>query len=132
MGKDKKYNTVLGEDTVLEGKLTFNGILRIDGCFKGKITAAGTLVIGDNGFVEADIHTTNVLCSGEIRGAVYADEVIEILEPGKVFGNIEAPDIVTLPLHEPFTKLPLIPGKMVTVLSFKFTVPVKPVTRLSN
>ena len=94
MGNSKKYNTVLGEDTALEGKLTFNGILRIDGCFKGKITAAGTLVIGDNGFVEADIHTTNVLCSGEIRGAVYADEVIEILEPGKVFGNIEAPDIV--------------------------------------
>jgi cytoskeletal protein CcmA (bactofilin family) len=55
------------------------------------------LVVGDSGIIEADVHATNVLSSGEIRGAVSADEVIEILEPGKVFGDIEAPNVVIHP-----------------------------------
>ncbi|MBW1695693.1 MAG: polymer-forming cytoskeletal protein [Deltaproteobacteria bacterium] len=97
MKKNKKLSAFLGEDTEVEGKLKFHGTLRIDGRFKGEITAIGSLVIGEGGVIEADIHATNVLSSGEIRGAVSADEVIEILEPGKVFGNIEAPNVVIHP-----------------------------------
>ena len=97
MKKNKKLSAFLGEDTDVEGKLKFHGTLRIDGHFKGEITAIGSLVVGEGGVIEANIHATNVLSSGEIRGAVSADEVIEILEPGKVFGNIEAPNVVIHP-----------------------------------
>ena len=97
MKKNKKLSAFLGEDTEVEGKLKFHGTLRIDGHFKGEVTAVGSLVVGDSGIIEADVHATNVLSSGEIRGAVSADEVIEILEPGKVFGDIEAPNVVIHP-----------------------------------
>ncbi len=97
MKRNKKLSAFLGEDTEVEGKLKFHGTLRIDGRFKGEITAIGSLVVGESGVVEADIHATNVLSSGEIRGAISGDEVIEILEPGKVFGNIEAPNVVIHP-----------------------------------
>ena len=97
MAHSKKFKAFLGEDTEFEGRLKFHGTVRIDGYFKGEIKADGCLVIGDKGVIEADIHAGNLLCSGEIRGAVYADEVIEILEPGRVFGNIEAPNIVIHP-----------------------------------
>ena len=97
MKKNKNLSAFLGEDTEVEGKLVFHGTLRIDGHFKGEISAVGSLVVGDGGVIEADIHATNVLSSGEIRGSVSADEVIEILEPGKVFGNIEAPNVVIHP-----------------------------------
>ncbi|RJQ64990.1 MAG: polymer-forming cytoskeletal protein [Desulfobacteraceae bacterium] len=97
MKRDKNLSAFLGEDTEIEGNLKFHGTLRIDGRFKGEITAIGSLIVGESGFIEADIHATNVLSSGEIRGAVSADEVIEVLEPGKIFGNIEAPNIVIHP-----------------------------------
>ncbi len=97
MKKNKKLSVFLGEDTEVEGKLKFHGTLRIDSRFKGEITAVGSLIVGETGIIEADIHATNVLSSGEIRGAISADEVIEILEPGKVFGNIEAPNVVIHP-----------------------------------
>ena len=97
MKKSKKLSAFLGEDTEVEGKLKFHGTLRIDSRFKGEITAVGSLIVGETGIIEADIHATNVLSSGEIRGAISADEVIEILEPGKVFGNIEAPNVVIHP-----------------------------------
>lgn len=97
MKKNRKLSAFLGEDTEVEGKLVFHGTLRIDGHFRGEISAVGSLIVGDDGRVEADIHATNVLSSGEIRGSISADEVIEILEPGKVFGNIEAPNVVIHP-----------------------------------
>jgi cytoskeletal protein CcmA (bactofilin family) len=97
MKESKRLNSFLGEETQVEGKLKFQGTLRIDGSFKGEIASAGSLCIGEKAVIEADIHATNVLNSGEIRGSVYADEVIEIIEPGKVHGNIEAPNIVTHP-----------------------------------
>ena len=97
MEKNKRLNSFLGEGTQIEGKLKFHGTLRIDGSFKGEIAAAGSLFIGEKAVIEADIHATNVLNSGEIRGSVYADEVIEIVEPGKVHGNLEAPNIVIHP-----------------------------------
>ena len=97
MKKNKRLSAFLGEDTEVEGKLVFHGTLRIDGHFKGEISAVGSLIVGESGVIEADIHATNVLSSGEIRGSVSADEVIEVLDPGKVFGNIEAPNVVIHP-----------------------------------
>ena len=97
MANSKKFTTFLGEDTEFEGRLKFHDTVRIDGHFKGEITADGFLVVGEKGVVEADIHVTNLLSSGEIRGTVYADELIEILEPGRLFGNIEAPNVAIHP-----------------------------------
>ncbi len=97
MKKSKRLTTFLGEGTQIEGKLKFHGTLRIDGSFKGNIAATGSLFIGETAVIEADIHATNVLNSGEVRGSIYADEVIEIVEPGKVFGNLESPNIVIHP-----------------------------------
>ena len=97
MKESKKLNSFLGEGTQIEGMLKFHGSLRIDGSFKGEIAATGSLFIGETAVIEADIHATNVINSGEVRGSIYADEVIEIVEPGKVHGNIESPNIVIHP-----------------------------------
>jgi cytoskeletal protein CcmA (bactofilin family) len=97
MKNNKRLNSFLGEGTQVEGKLKFEGALRIDGRFKGEISSTGSLSVGEKAVIEADIHAASVLSSGEIKGSVYADEVIEIVGPGKMHGNIEAPNIVTHP-----------------------------------
>ena len=95
MGKRGEMTAFLGKDTDFKGKLTFHGTVRIDGHFKGEISSTnGTLIIGEGGVVDANVHISYVVISGEIRGDVIADKMIDILEPGKVFGNIQAPTIV--------------------------------------
>jgi len=95
MGKRGEMTAFLGKDTDFEGKLKFHGTIRIDGHFKGEISSTnGTLIIGEGGVVDANVHISYVVISGEIRGDVIADKRIDILEPGKVFGNIQAPTIV--------------------------------------
>lgn len=95
--KSTAVSAFLGVDTDFEGRLTFNGNLRLDGHFKGEIAAMGGLVIGQKAIVEADIHTTDVTISGEVSGKINADQRIEINATGKVFGDIQSPSIIVHP-----------------------------------
>ncbi len=94
MKKRKNQITAfLGRDTEFEGNLSFKGMVRIDGRFKGGINTEGTLIVGETALIDSDIHASNVIISGEIRGNIVAGEKIEIIAPGKVFGDIEAPSV---------------------------------------
>ena len=94
MTKKDEINAFLGTNTEFEGKLTFNGAVRIDGRFKGEIHTEGTLIVGEMAVIECDIFVSHIVISGEVRGNITADTRIEIKAPGKVFGNIEAPAVV--------------------------------------
>jgi len=94
MKKKDRMITFLGKNTELEGKLTFEGTIRIDGYFKGEISADGNLIVGEEGVIEADIHVSYIRISGEIHGNIYAHQRVDIHAPGKVFGNIHAPTVV--------------------------------------
>ncbi len=95
MKNQNKIVTFLGKNTVFDGLLKFEGAIRIDGLFKGRIEAPeGTLVIGEAARLESDIHVSNIIISGEVRGDITADSKIDIHVPGRVFGNIQAPTVV--------------------------------------
>ena len=94
MKKGKNQITAfLGQHTGFEGNLSFKGMVRIDGRFKGEINTEGTLIVGETAVIDSDIHASTVIISGEIRGHIVAGEKIEILSPDKVFGDIEAPSV---------------------------------------
>ena len=97
MTKKDAMNAFLGEDTEFDGKLTFRGTVRIDGRFKGDITDGGTLIVGEAGMVEASIHVSSIVLSGEVHGNILADERVEIHAPGKIYGDIQSPTVV---IHE--------------------------------
>lgn len=97
MGKKDRQSAVnvfLGSDSSLEGHLNFKGQARLDGAFKGRIQGEGTLLVGPQARVEADIHATEVVISGQVIGEVVATSRIEMRAPGKLLGNINAPLVV--------------------------------------
>ncbi|MFC1532387.1 polymer-forming cytoskeletal protein [Thermodesulfobacteriota bacterium] len=94
MKKNKTATTFLGQDSEWDGTLTFDGSIRIDGQFKGHILSGGTLIIGEEGLVEAKIHVSYAIIKGEVYGDIIADQRVDIHAPGKVFGNIQAPSVV--------------------------------------
>jgi len=94
MRRRDEIKAFLGKNTEFEGKLSFSGTVRIDGRFKGKILADGTLIVGDDAVVESDVQVSHLIVSGEVRGELLAVEKIEIHPPGKIFGNIQAPAVV--------------------------------------
>ncbi len=90
----EKISSYLGKNSVLEGRLTFKGTFNIDCNFKGDISAPGTLIVGENGKIDSNIHITSIICKGEILGNIIAEERVEILSSGKVYGDIWAPVVV--------------------------------------
>ena len=80
-------NAFFGNDTEFEGKLSFSGAVRIDGSFKGEISTKGTLIVGETANIEAEIHASHIIISGEVRGSIVAENKIEAHAPGKIIGK---------------------------------------------
>jgi cytoskeletal protein CcmA (bactofilin family) len=94
MKNSEKLTTFLGKNTEWEGELISHGTIRIDGNFNGKVESKGTLIVGEEGFIDADIHVSYIIIRGEVHGNIVSDQRVDIHNPGKVFGNIQAPAIM--------------------------------------
>lgn len=86
-------HTILGPESSFEGKLVFDGTVRIDGKFKGEIQTSNTLVIGQGARVEATVNVGNIIINGDVVGDVIAKQAVEIHAPGKLRGNITTPQL---------------------------------------
>ena len=88
-----EITTILGQGSSFEGKLTFEGAVRIDGAFKGEIRTQGTLIVGDTADVRAEIEGAHVVVHGSVRGDIRAHESVELRAPARVRGNIASPSL---------------------------------------
>src|SRR5690348_737954 len=86
-----EITTLLGRGATFEGKLTFEGTVRIDGRFKGEVFSDDTLVIGEGAHVEADLDIGEVIIQGTVVGNIKAKRSIEIHAPGRVKGDLHTP-----------------------------------------
>jgi cytoskeletal protein CcmA (bactofilin family) len=87
-------NALLGRGSEFEGKLTFEGTVRIDGKFTGTIVTNDVLVIGEGAKVNAEINCGTVIVHGEINGNVKAKSAVELHHPARMRGNVETPSLM--------------------------------------
>jgi cytoskeletal protein CcmA (bactofilin family) len=89
-----EIHTLLGRGSTFEGKLTFEGTVRIDGKLSGEIFADDILVIGEGAEVKAQISVGTVIVEGNVEGDIHATQLVELRSPARVRGNIETPQLV--------------------------------------
>jgi len=89
-----QMNGFIGKHLTVTGKLTFEGTVRIDGRFSGEIDSTGTLIIGDEGVVEATIKVKAAVITGEVRGEIKASSKVELRKPCKMYGNLKTPNLI--------------------------------------
>jgi cytoskeletal protein CcmA (bactofilin family) len=82
-------STVLGKETSFEGVLEFKRPLQINGAFEGEIITEGVLLIGETATVKANIKAGTVVVGGVVYGNIEARTRLEMLETGRVHGNIK-------------------------------------------
>src|SRR5688572_31588695 len=83
-----EIHTLLGKGSEFEGKLSFEGQVRIDGKFSGQIFTKDTLVIGDGARITAEISAGTVVVNGSVEGNIRATQLIELHPPARVKGNL--------------------------------------------
>jgi len=89
-----KLDTLVGKGTTFEGALTSTESICVEGNVKGKVVSEGSVVIGENGVVEADVIADVVLLGGEVHGNIIAKTKLEITTSGKLRGDIKTGSLV--------------------------------------
>lgn len=86
--EDQIVNSIIGEGSEFKGEFKINGLLRIDGKFRGSIDTDGKVLIGQTGEAVTDIKARVVVVGGIVKGNIYADERVILLSTGHIEGNI--------------------------------------------
>lgn len=99
----KTKNTIdslIGVSTSIDGDLHFKGGLRIDGRIKGNVIAeAGQpsmLVVSEHGKIEGEVRVGHLVVNGEVVGAVYSTELLELQPKARIIGDVH---YKTLEMH---------------------------------
>jgi cytoskeletal protein CcmA (bactofilin family) len=93
--KEGRLSGFVGHGTTLTGETEFHAMLRVDGHLIGTVTSeAGTLIIGTNGQVDANIMVAAAMINGTINGDVIASEKLQLGRTARVMGNIQSPRLI--------------------------------------
>lgn len=93
--KEGTLSGFVGGGTMVTGEATFKAMLRVDGHLSGKITSSsGTLIVGANGKVDANIEVAVAIIHGTINGDIIATQRLELGRAAKVNGNIQTPSLM--------------------------------------
>lgn len=93
--KEGRLSGFIGSGTVLTGETSFQAMLRVDGHLTGRVSSAdGTLIVGSNGRVDANVQVASAMINGTINGDVIATERLELGRTAHVVGNIQTPRLL--------------------------------------
>lgn len=81
-------NSVIGRDNAFSGDFHSNGLLRIDGDYKGVVKGFGVVLVGEKGRIVGDIYAKSVRIGGKVKGNIYALERVDILSTGRLIGDL--------------------------------------------
>ena len=81
---------VLSSDVDIKGSVKFTDDLVVDGKIEGQINSNGSLTIGENARIKAEICTDNIIVYGKIHGNLTASSRIDIKGSAEVVGDIVA------------------------------------------
>lgn len=81
---------VLNSDVEVKGTLRFQDDLLVDGIVEGKITSEGSLTIGQNARIQAEIKTKSVTIHGKVVGNISVSDRVELKSTAELVGDIQA------------------------------------------
>jgi cytoskeletal protein CcmA (bactofilin family) len=93
--KEGRLSGFVGHGTTLTGETQFHAMLRVDGHLIGTVTSeAGTLIIGTNGQVDANVVVAAAMINGTVNGDIVASEKLQLGRTARVMGNIHSPRLI--------------------------------------
>jgi cytoskeletal protein CcmA (bactofilin family) len=93
--KEGRLSGFVGHGTTLTGETNFHAMLRVDGHLIGTVSSeSGTLIVGTNGQVDANISVAAAMVNGAVNGDIVATEKLQLGRTARVLGNIHAPRLI--------------------------------------
>ncbi len=93
--KERLEDKILDVDARMQGTVVFKDPvnLRINGSFEGKLDTRGSLTIGENANVHADVKGDRIVIAGKLSGNLIATSSLALVPPAVVVGDVKTPTL---------------------------------------
>lgn len=81
---------MLSSDVEIKGRVRFANDLVVDGKIEGEIDSDGSLTVGENARIRAEIRTRSVVIYGKVHGNIDVSERVELKANAELVGDIKA------------------------------------------
>ena len=95
MARRKEEEKILDVNAAMQGSLTFSDPvnLRINGKFDGSLTTKGSLIIGEDALVNAEILGEDIIVAGKVKGKIKAIKGLQLAPTARVDADVEVANI---------------------------------------
>ena len=83
-------STVIGAGITIEGEVTSDEDVLVQGTLRGKLNAKDSITVENGGVVEADITGGPVSVGGSVTGNIHSSDRVDLQNGARVIGNVKA------------------------------------------
>jgi cytoskeletal protein CcmA (bactofilin family) len=91
---DSSTHSYLGKTIKIDGEISCDEFLTVEGDIKGNIKVSKTLTIGENGHVKGEIDAKDVKIIGKAEGNITASGKLEISAKGHFKGSVTSDTLI--------------------------------------
>jgi len=91
MNEGDSVMAFIGKGVEFKGNISYSGVIRVDGIFEGEIHTDGTLLVGEDAVISANVSAGRVISNGKIIGNVRAKEMVKLESPAMLSGSVTTP-----------------------------------------
>ena len=89
-----ELNTIVGRGSVIEGTLTVQSSLRVDGKIIGTVQVADSLIVGKEGEIEGEVRVRNAVIGGKVKNKILASGKVVLEAKSVVYGEVKTSRLV--------------------------------------
>ena len=86
----EEINSVVSRGSTFEGVFHVQGGMWIEGILHGEGVCTGTLTVGQDGDIEANLRARNIVIAGSVVGAIEAENRVTLRSTARLRGEIRA------------------------------------------
>ena len=83
-------STVIGQGITIEGEVSADEEVIVQGTIRGKLSARDNVVIEAGAVIEADVNASSVVVGGTVTGDVTATDRVDLQTGAKLVGDVKA------------------------------------------
>ena len=88
MNGDSEEITIISHGVKVEGKVSSNGSIRLDGTIQGDIICQGNVTIGESGEVFGKVNGQSITIGGKVEGIINAKEKLMLEAKANLKGDV--------------------------------------------
>ena len=78
----------LVKGTFIEGHLSAESDIRVDGTIKGTLVCQAKVIIGPSGIIEGEINCQNAVIEGKFFGKLHVADMLSVKESAEIIGEV--------------------------------------------